>query len=294
MRRPTTTNDRRPPQLLPVARQSIGDQPTTERQPAGYLRPLARIASVGLATFTATLAVGMALSAPAIRAVDEAVFDLTTDALQSSSWLIEFCRVATDLGDPTINWAMALVAALLAVLDRRHALPGLLVIAMLATAHVLQRATDLIVDGSIPTNNVIGDAGPYFSGGTLRVMLLTGIIATHALPTQRPRTVWQLAAGFGTFQALTRLALGRHWPLDLLAAFPIGFSLLWTYHQLLALLSAPPTEAHHIELPTGSMPTRTSVQQRPDPACRNTDEPVLAAPTVTTGRRGATGANGHC
>ncbi len=190
---------------------------------------MARLTVVTLVGFAAVIVVGLGRRINWVRSADEAVFDWIVPELQSISGLVDFASWATDLGAIPINRGMAIALAAVVLLLHRQIEPALLVVGAVVGAHAVQVFADRVVDGTIPLVPVVGEAGPYFSGGVMRVTLLAGIAATIVLPRSADRWSWRLAVGLGVFEGCTRLILGRHWPYDLLAALPIGLGILWVF-----------------------------------------------------------------
>ena len=65
-----------------------------------------------------------------------------------------------------------------------------------------------LVDGTIPEGpEVIGNAGPYFSGGVQRVIIVFGVLATIAAPrfNWSSRTIYSIAIVAGVFEGLRGL-----------------------------------------------------------------------------------------
>lgn len=203
-------------------------RPSVPRFELGHMLGLAAAVVVG---FAVVVVVGLTRRIGWVRRGDEAIFDWVVPELQDVPGLADFASWATDLGAIPVNAGMAIALAAVAAVAHRQVEPPLLVIGAAVGAHGVQRLADRVVDGSIPVNHVIGDAGPYFSGGVMRVTLLVGIAATIALPRLDDRWIWRLAIGFGVFEALTRLIVGRHWPYDLVAALPIGLGILWVFRS---------------------------------------------------------------
>lgn len=82
---------------------------------------------------------------------------------------------------------------------------------------------------------MVGVAGPYFSGGVFWVTL---IAALAAIVFQRSiRFVVGVGVLAGVFEGLTRLALGRHLPLDVVAAIPVGLGVAFVVWQAVELVS---------------------------------------------------------
>ena len=122
---------------------------------------------------------------------------------------------------------MLLVLAVYAVVAKRaEGVSWLLVLAAIAVLlRPFQSVVTVLVDGTTPESPLIqGTAGPYFSGGVLRVLVIFGTAA--ALLGLQKRTVVVIAVVAGSIEGLTRLVLGRHWPLDIVAALPIGLAVL--------------------------------------------------------------------
>ncbi len=232
--------------MTPIATATT-PRPSTARQTSAGLGPAVARVTVGLVLgFVVTVGVGKLSLLGSVKTVDEAAFLSVVESLQSVPGLTGFSEVLTDLGAIPINVGMALGLALMAGLQRPSSRLGVLVVAALFSALVFQNLTNRVVDGFAPTEFVIGDAGPYFSGGVVRVILLTGMAATLALPRERGRWVWRLAIAMGMLEATTRLVLGRHWPFDLLAAFPVGLAFLWGFRHL-ALRLTPTDRSVEIE-----------------------------------------------
>lgn len=196
----------------------------------------------------ATVILGKMTLASPVKAVDEPLFELLVEALQSIPGLVEFSKVATQLGAIPVNYGMALGVACLVGLQRRTIFVPMLILATLFGSHVFQEVVKTFVDGTLPPDRyIIGSAGPFFSGGVQRVVVLTGVVLTLAQhehadgSTARPellgsRRVYQVSAVVGLFEALTRMALGLHWPLDLVAAFPIGLAIVWIFRAALQIV----------------------------------------------------------
>lgn len=213
----------------------------TNLQPLGLLTsiktnldriPVSKIVVLGLGGFIVALLVGKASLFSAVKAVDVALFDLMVPALQSIPGVVPVCTQLTKMGSMEMNYGMAIGIGFYGAMQRRSYYLPIAVIGSLFAGHVFQAMVHKIVQGSSPEGYAIGGyAGPFFSGGVMRVTLLVGMMATLALPPSKDRAVWSLAVGFGIVEGFTRLALGRHWPVDTLAGLPIGLGLLWLFRQ---------------------------------------------------------------
>lgn len=172
----------------------------------------------------------------AVKSVDRALFDAMVPSLQSIPGATSISDRVTDIGAVPVNYGMAIALGALVWAQRRNPLQGLLIPAVLLLAHWLQRPTIIVVDGYSPTEHVVGAAGPYFSGGVQRVVLLIGILLVIARPDMKMPVIMRWAVGVGLIEAGTRFVLGRHWPRELVASFPIGLAELLAFRVLWDLL----------------------------------------------------------
>lgn len=197
--------------------------------------------ALGIATgVVAVLAVGWLTLTDAVKSVDRAIFDAVVPALQSIPGATAVSDRVTDIGAVPVNYGMAIALGAFVWAQRRDPLRGLLVPAVVLLAHWLQRLAIVVVDGYAPDEHVVGAAGPYFSGGVQRVVLLTGILLVIARPDLHLRTVMHWAIGVGLVEAVSRFVLGRHWPSDLVASFPIGLAELLAFRVLWDVLPQTP------------------------------------------------------
>ncbi len=215
------------------------------RQTGPSARQTSLTASLGRLTVEAIVAVAIIVAVGALtqltpfRSVDESIHGPTVSALQSWGWLVSISRWLTDMGARDLVFLLTGLLAVLVTLVRRSILHGLLVLATMASTHAVQWVVIAVVDGSVPTENVIGKAGPYYSGGVVRIMVLIGMASAAVAVTRssRPgRLTWLLALGFGLAEGLTRLVLGRHWPFDVIAAVAIGLYFVWLHVRALVIL----------------------------------------------------------
>ncbi len=214
--------------------------PLTDDSLTPQKNALRLVVLVGL-LLAGTVAAGKFSLLGPVKDIDVSLFNASVPALQTVPGLSEFSRWATFLGAVPITYAMMTIAGLLVVFERRQfGVAGLMVSSILG-AHILQRIVIRLVDGTIPEGpDVIGSAGPYFSGGVQRVIIVFGVLATLAAPrfSWSSRTIYGIAIGAGAFEGLTRLVLGRHWPFDIIAAFPIGLAILLIFRNALAILES--------------------------------------------------------
>ncbi len=214
--------------------------PLTDNSLTPQKNALRLVLFVGL-LLAGTIAAGKFSLLGSVKDIDISVFNALVPALQSVPGLSKFCSWATVLGSIPITYAMITIAGLLVAFQRRRFGVAGLMVASILGAHLFQRIVIRLVDGTIPEGpDVIGSAGPYFSGGIQRVIIVFGVLATIAAPRfgWTSRTIYSIAIGAGAFEGLTRLVLGRHWPFDLLAAFPIGIAILMIFRQAVEILDS--------------------------------------------------------
>lgn len=183
----------------------------TATTPVLDVQALLRSVLLVLLGFAVAVGVGLFSLIDVVKDIDTAILEAVVPRLQDVPGLSALSKRLTDIGAIPINYLMALVLAVVAGLRHRHLVPAALVFGCLFGGHVFQNLTNRVVKGSVPAIEVIGAAGPYFSGGVMRVIILTGMAATIALPHEHDRWVWRLAVLLGMVEAFTRLALGRHW-----------------------------------------------------------------------------------
>ncbi len=186
----------------------------------------------GLLVVVSTLLCARLVLLQPIRTVDEALFARVVPRLQESRTLVTLSEWLTDMGSKNVAYALIflLVVYLLAV--ERAASSAALVVTTLIAAQGLQWLTFASVTGTAPTDFSIGTAGPFYSGGVVRAMIVTGMLVSSVTRRRTPSdtgVVWFWALTVGVIEGWTRLTLGRHWPLDIVAALLIGAGILWCY-----------------------------------------------------------------
>lgn len=182
--------------------------------------------------------VGRVLGFGPVREWHESSFVTVVEALQRSDAVVDASSWLTDLGHTNLNYLMLVALGVCAWLrpncDTRAWLIAILVAGL--ALRPFQGTVSRLVDGSTPDSPlVVGVAGPYFSGGVFRVTVivaLTGLVFNRSI-----RFVVGVAVLAGMFEGLTRLVLGRHWPLDIVAAVPIGLGFAFFIWQLVDAIS---------------------------------------------------------
>ncbi len=190
-----------------------------------------------------TLAASRLVLLDSIRSVDEALFHRVVPWLQQSHALVSTSTWLTDMGSKTFAYGIAVGVALALATFGRSLRQALLIVVTLVAIHGLQWVIFAATDGSTPTQYVLGTAGPFYSGGIVRAMVVAGMLARTAetcvdASRRGGRLIWGAALTVALVEGFTRLVLGRHWPLDVVAAVPIGAGVLWCYLRLSRWLAA--------------------------------------------------------
>ncbi|GMQ94406.1 MAG: phosphatase PAP2 family protein [Acidimicrobiia bacterium] len=180
-----------------------------------------------IATVVVTLVLGtIAASNPEwLLAVDQPVSEWFRGLIEDGS----FATLVTQLGSP--NLAIAFGAIGTVALWRRCRASAITLGLLVASAAATDIALKLIVDRPRPADPVVGTGlGSFPSGHVIHAVVLFGLV---------PILLWAvtnsgiyLKVGFAVFSvvvvsvAVSRVALGAHWPSDVVASFFIGASLL--------------------------------------------------------------------
>lgn len=144
-------------------------------------------------------------------------------------WLTDISLSLTHLGDRRLLDPVGAVASGILFLRQRRV--DVLVIALASEFELrLQTWVGQLLPVAKPIATSIGPAGGCPSGGTARVLLVFGLIAFF-LHREMPATRWRSAlasvVGVLTFlEAWTRIYLGRHWTVDIVAGVVFGAVLL--------------------------------------------------------------------
>ncbi|MFN0147322.1 MAG: phosphatase PAP2 family protein [Dehalococcoidia bacterium] len=176
------------------------------------------------------------------------------------AWELDLTRLLQDtpgrreIFDPvnfltnTLSWpflGIFVVTILVAVAIRHYSVAFL--VALTFPVHVLAQFPKAFLDrprppSSYPGVDGVGGFDSFPSGHAEFVVAFYGLLLFIAVRHARPR--WAraaLIASWGLFALATgygRVATGRHWPIDILASYLIGFGilsgLLWLYEALRA------------------------------------------------------------
>jgi undecaprenyl-diphosphatase len=160
-----------------------------------------------------------------LLAVDEPVSEWFRGLIEDGS----FATLVTHLGSP--NLAMALGAIGIIVLWRRCRASAITLGLLVASATATDIVLKVIVDRPRPTNPVVAtELSSFPSGHVIHVVVMFGLIPILLWAVTNSRTYFRV--GFAVFGvavvsvAVSRVALGVHWPSDVVASFFIGASLL--------------------------------------------------------------------
>ncbi len=199
---------------------------------AAWISGLVKLTTSVLLITAVALAVGWFSVLGPVKRADVAVFDAVVPLLQDIPFLVSVSEVVTRMGAVPVNYGMVMALAAFVTVQTRLAARGLALIGIFECGHMIQWLSIELIDGSVPTEHLIGTGGPYFSGGVLRVMLICGFIFRLARPDMEMRERLKLATVAGVIEGITRLVLGRHWPIDIVAALPIGWALIVVHDRL--------------------------------------------------------------
>jgi undecaprenyl-diphosphatase len=140
-----------------------------------------------------------------------------------------FTSVVTQLGSP--NLAMAIGAIGVVVLWRRCRAAAVTLGLLVTSAVAVDIVLKLVVNRPRPLNPVVDTGlGSFPSGHVIHAAVIFGLLPILLWALTKSRAY--LVSGFAIFGiavgsvAASRIALGAHWPSDVVASFLIGASLL--------------------------------------------------------------------
>ncbi len=196
-----------------------------------------------VAGFAVAAAVGFLLKTDPVSSADADLFGWLVPKLQSNSFLIDFAEFVTPVATITVGRIGGLVIGLAAVAYHRKLIWLVLPPITMIGAQAFQNFMIDVVQRDNPLEHVIGNSGGYFSGGVMRAICLSGMAITVALPQLGNRKTLAGAFGVGFIVAASRMILGRHWPLDIVAAFVIGLGMVALFRMVLSGWTDQLTEA---------------------------------------------------
>lgn len=196
---------------------------------------------------------------------DEDVSQSLNDTFATQGGAVRVLRIVTELGGGATASALMAVAAIWLLVRRHRQLAGYLAVTGLGLAVLIPVSKDLVgrprPDVALPIVHL--PTNPSFpSGHAMTAMVTWGALALVALPVVRAaHRRWLLTAtvGFIVLTGFTRVALGVHFPSDVLAGWALGGAWLaatalafrsWLAHRHLPRgeggLSEAPVRALHV------------------------------------------------
>lgn len=199
----------------------------------------ARFAVRGVVGFTGVLAVGVVFAlvlglvasrwAP-LRAVDVAIVDAVNSAVSTWPWVVSVLQLVTDLGGSEAAWLLLPVAVVWLLVRRAPRLAVYVAVTGLGSA-VLNTGVKALVNRARPLVDLpvlVAPGASFPSGHALGSTITYGVLLLVFVPVlpyrfHRPTIVAAvtLVAAIG----LTRVALGVHYPSDVLGGWLLG--VLW-------------------------------------------------------------------
>ena len=199
-----------------------------------------------IATLTVTLVLGaIAASNPDwLLRIDEPVSDWFRGLIEDGALM----SVVTQLGSPNLAMAIGLIGVVL--LWRRCRAAAVTLGLLVASAVTVDILLKLAVDRSRPLDPVVDTGlGSFPSGHVIHAVVIFGLLPILLWAVTQSRAY--LVAGFAVFVvavvavAVSRVALGAHWPSDVIASLFIGASLLLGAQFLIrSVWAADRCEAH--------------------------------------------------
>lgn len=173
---------------------------------------------------------------------------------------------ATLLGSYPVVYTIAVAGGLtVAVLSRRWS-PLLALVAAVTTETLMQKFIAGLVHSTKPAQALaVGPPGGFFSGGSARTLIVCGLLAYFlgwlGLARRQRALLWTCVALSTFIEGYSRLYLGRHWAVDIVAGWVAGALVLAAFVFSADGLrpvadpehAANPGHAHH---PAGSRSAR--------------------------------------
>lgn len=253
------------PSPLPVPEQP--DEPAAPAQPPRVL-VVRLVVGAAAVVFAALLSLLLAGWRPLLRADEEVVATLNA-VVAERAWLVTGLRFVTDLGGTGAAWVL-LPLAVVWLLVRRLPLLAAYVAATGLGAIVLSNGIKALVDRVRPVveDPVARSHDPSFpSGHALGSTVTYGVLLLVFLPVV-PRRFrgWAMGAVALLVVAigLTRVALGVHFPSDVLGGWSLG--LVWLAITAAAFRYVQPADEQHAPVPAQGLEVEAGRSLRPAPA----------------------------
>lgn len=175
----------------------------------------------------ALLLAGVAFRWAPLRAVDTAVVDDLNAAVSARPWTVSVLQFVTDLGSSQLAWLLLAVAVTWLLVRRAPHLAVYLTVTGLGSA-VLNTGVKALVERARPVVEmpvVVAPGASFPSGHAMSATITYGALLLVFLPAIPPRfrrlaiaAVVALVAAVG----VTRVALGVHFPSDVLGGWLLG------------------------------------------------------------------------
>lgn len=181
------------------------------------------VAGVVFAALTTLVEVGW----DPLRRFDLAVVDAMNTALSDQSWAVTLLHLVTDLGGTEAAWTLLTVATIW-LLIRRLGRSAVYVAITGLGAGALSVGTKALVDRARPMVDVVVATAPdpsFPSGHALGSTVTYGVLLLvflPAVPARARRVVSAAAIALVIAIGLTRVALGVHFPSDVLGGWTLG------------------------------------------------------------------------
>jgi len=189
-----------------------------------------------LAAVPVTVLVGRLAAWDALARWDEQAY--TAMASGQNDLITRTMAAVTGIGSITSTGFIAIVVGLIVGYWKRNVWLAVLPPTVFFVSLHVQRFTDALDPRPGPSDAVsIGAPGGFPSGGTARVIVVVGIIAVilaqHWRGTRERAVLGAALGAIAWIEIISRLVLGRHWPLDLLGGAVAGAMLLTAVGPLL-------------------------------------------------------------
>jgi membrane-associated phospholipid phosphatase len=185
------------------------------------------------AGFVFTALVGFIFKTGTVSDADASVFNWLVPKLQSNSFLVDSAEAVTPVATIQVGLIGGLVIGLLGMIRHRKLIWLMLPLMIMVGAQAFQNLVIDVVQRDNPIENVIGNSGGFFSGGVMRAILLAAMFVTVFWPSLGDRKTYAAASAVGLVVATSRMTLGRHWPLDVVAAFVVGIGIAAVFRTIL-------------------------------------------------------------
>lgn len=222
---------------------------------------------------------------------DEDLSQGLNDSLATEPGAVRVLRIVTELGGGAPAGALMGLAVIWLLVRRHHQLAAYVAVTGLGLAALIPLSKELVgrerPDVALPVAHL--PTNPSFpSGHAMTAMVTWGALTLVALPVVRAaRRRWLVAAtvGFVLLTGFTRVALGVHFPSDVIAGWALGGAWLavtaLAFRSWLAHRHLPRGEAGLTEAPVRALHV-TTLRERALPHGRRTVGRILALAALVT------------